>query len=143
MKQGFRGLTGKNASCALSLLIIALLLFPSSPSVLCIAPGNHVAIEDINAPCCLTSVMPAQPGNSQGGEYYKSDGCNNCTDLLLGANESGALPQLAKFVTSGQVDAECLATCLPAKDSSSPCRSGVPGRTDSPIPASASVPLRC
>ncbi len=143
MKRGFRGLAGKKGTNALGILVLALLLFPSSSSVLCIAPGNHVAIEDINALCCAASAFSVPRSNQPNLGWDGQDSCNNCTDLFLAWDGNGALPQSGKFVTSAQVDAECPDTCLPADNSASVFPSRATGSTDSPIPASNSVPLRC
>ncbi len=143
MKTGFRGLAGSNRSTALGIFVIALLLFPSSSSVLCIAPGNHVAIEDINAPCCVSSAISFPHSNQPDGGFDGQSSCNNCTDLLLASSGNGALPQSGKFVTCVQFNAECPDTCLSAEISASLWPSLTIGSTDFPIPASTSVPLRC
>jgi hypothetical protein len=143
MKKGLSGLAGRSGSTALGIFVVASLLFPSSPSVLCIAPGRHIAIEDINALCYVPSVISPRPGNPQDSRFDEPGSCNNCTDIFLDTNESGVLPHWVNFVISVQVDAEGLATSLSADLKASPCRSGVVGSTDSPHPASTSVLLRC
>jgi hypothetical protein len=143
MKEGFRGLAGKSGSKATAILVLALLLFPSSYSVLCIAPGNHVAIEDINALCCVSSTISSLRGNQPHSGIEDPGSCNNCTDIFLASNENGALLQSGKFVTPAQVDAECPDKRLSASIFASLWRSGSIERTDLPIPASTSVPLRC
>ncbi len=140
MKKGLRGLTGQNWSSALGIFIIALLLFPSSPSVLCIAPGKHVAIEDANAPCCVSSAVSLRSTNQPNAGFDRPGGCNNCTDLFLASNGNGVLSLSAKVVTASQNDGECLDTCLSADLSA---LLGKIGSTDPLTQAPTPVPLRC
>jgi hypothetical protein len=134
MKVRFRGLIGKNGSNAFGIFIIALLLFPSSPSVLCIAPGSHVAIEDIGTLCCISYASSPLPDSRPDSTFEEPGSCNDCTDLLQPANGISELPKSGRFVTSIQIDAECLAPCLPAKIPALPFRSGLIGSTVSQIP---------
>ena len=69
------------------------LLFPGSVSVLCIAPGGHVAVEDINAACCARSAITF-PGRSQPVDGFAAPGgCQNCTDVFLAQSTRGAIPE--------------------------------------------------
>jgi hypothetical protein len=125
------------------LLVILLLLFPSSSSVLCIAPGNHIAIEDINALCCISprTFLPSgsQPGRGLNGPID----CNNCTDIFLASNDDGVLSRSETLGAAGRFDAECIKTCFSADVSASLRTSGILGITDAPIPVCSSIPLRC
>jgi hypothetical protein len=141
MKSAVGRLAGKSGCIALGMLVIALLLFPGSPSVLCISPGNHVAIEDVNALCCASFAFSSESGSRLVDGFEKTCGCNNCTDLFLGTNESGALLKSGKFTTRVQMDAACLGTCLSADGPSAPLQAPKMWSADLPNPASA--PLRC
>lgn len=128
---------------ALGFLVIVLLLFPSSFSVLCIAPGGHVAIEDINALCCVSPVISLPSGSQLDAVFDGPGGCDNCTDLFLASNRSAVLTQSANLVASSPSDAECLDTYLSADISVSQCRSGKIGSIAVLIPVYSSIPLRC
>ncbi len=101
------------------LLFIAaiLLMFPASTSVLCIAPGGHVAIEPLGAECCASSAFSA-PGNGfSGSAMAATGGCQNCTDWLIPSNECGAIPESCQPVTKALADEgfndSCPAKALP------------------------------
>ena len=69
---------------------LAFLLFPSSPSVLCIAPGGHVALEYMNAGCCEGSAFSDRSNHSTNG-FEEAGDCRNCTDLFVTLNASEAI----------------------------------------------------
>jgi len=125
------------------LFVIVLLVFPSSSSVLCIAPGSHVAIEDINSLCCVSSDISRPSGSQPHNELSGPSSCNNCTDLFLASNGREVLPQSGNLSAAGQVDEVCLETCLSADISVSLRRSDKIGSAYSPVPVCSSVPLRC
>lgn len=146
MKSGFRGLAEKDRSTAAGILITVLLLFPGSISVLCIAPGHHIAIEDINALCCapaatafVSSISGPMPNNAL---EIPAD-CNNCTDLFLVSDGSGILVQSGRSVIAGPFDAGLLDSSPPPDLSASLGRSDRSRSPDAPAPACPSVPLRC
>jgi hypothetical protein len=124
-------------------LAIILLLFPVSASVLCIGPGGHIAIEDINATCCasagITDRSEQQPDN---GLTAVGD-CINCTDFLLTPNKRGALLEsYANIVPNSLADA-CLRNHIPAAISSLLRQSVAINKIDVPSTLAAATPLRC
>ncbi len=67
------------------------LLFPYSASVLCISSAGHVAIEDLNAPCCKSAGMN-KAGESRPGTLSTTGlDCANCTDLFMTPYGRGAV----------------------------------------------------
>ncbi len=75
------------------LLAAVLLLSPaSSSSVLCIAPGDHVAIEDLDAGCCASSDIFTNEDRHPGDGINTATHCRNCTDLFITPSERGPVP---------------------------------------------------
>lgn len=143
MKRPFKGLSGSLGFDVTVGLGIILLLLPVSTSVLCIGPGGHIEIEDINAACC------ASPGINHRSEQQPDNGlsavgdCINCTDFFLAPNERGArLESYATVVPNPLTDA-CLSIPIPATLSSSIHRSRMINEIDLPITLTAFAPLRC
>ena len=82
MQCDFRELAARSRNNAVAFIVIVLLLFPSSPSVLCVSPGNHVAFEDINALCYMSSGISDLSGRQPDTGFNGSGSCKNCTDFL-------------------------------------------------------------
>jgi hypothetical protein len=83
MEHCFSRFTHRFAGAGAVLVAAFSLLFPGSGSVLCIAPGTHIAIEAINAECCESpriSVPAAHPSNNP---LDMTGNCENCVDLFL------------------------------------------------------------
>ncbi len=89
MKGGFRERAARFSGRGMVIVSFAVLLFPSLPSVLCIAPGSHVAIEIMNAPCCSRSAVSSPYVNPADGGIAPAGDCRNCTDLLIMPNGRG------------------------------------------------------
>jgi len=81
-----------------------LLVSPVSASVLCIAPGGHVAIEPLGAECCASSTFGAPKSNFSGNAMAATDGCQNCTDWLISSNECGAIPESCQLFAKALAD---------------------------------------
>jgi hypothetical protein len=128
---------------AAALVFAVLLLFPSSASVLCIAPGNHISIEDINAPCCASSSISAQSGRQTNSGFNGLVNCQNCTDFFLTPNGREVIPPSNNLAASRQIADACLENLLSKDVPVSLFRSGSIGIVDAPIPICSSVPLRC
>jgi hypothetical protein len=142
MKYDFRALVARFRSSATTILVIVLLLFPSSTSVLCIAPGNHVAIEDINALCCASFI--SVPSECQpDSEFDWCANCRNCLDSFLTPNGEEAISQTKNLAASILIDDGYPENLISTHISVSLCRSGSNASTDALIPLSSSVPLRC
>jgi hypothetical protein len=125
------------------MLVAALsILAPSSGSVLCIAPGSHIAIEDINAECCASAHSPAMDAHGR-DQISATIGCVNCTDFALTPFEREAI-QKPQFEIQGTAQTnEFAGSKVPAEFSPSLFRQGPDHNTDLLIADSSSVPLRC
>ncbi len=81
---------------------ILLLLFPSSPSVLCITPGGHAAVEEMGSACCTSSggafVIREAADDSLAGVA-----CQNCTDVFITPNARGAVLSASPSIAPRQM----------------------------------------
>jgi len=68
-----------------------LLVSPAQSYVICIAPGGHIAIEDINATCCLASNILSQRDQYSDSGLGTAGDCHNCTDISIYQIVSGAI----------------------------------------------------
>jgi hypothetical protein len=128
---------------ALLAFTVILLLFPSSGSALCIAPGGHVAIEDINAACCAHSTVNIRGENRPGNGFAAAGDCQNCTDVFLVPNTPGAVLESRDTVAPNSPADASLRNHIPVDAPSSPRRSAAIRKIDAPIAIPSSVPLRC
>jgi hypothetical protein len=143
MKGDVRELAGRFRGNAVAVIAAFLLLFPSSASVLCIAPGGHIEIEDLNAPCCRSFGI-STPAGCQPDNGFNTPGiCHNCTDFFLTPNARGAVSESCDLAAANPFAAECLEDHLSADISLSPYRSGAVKNAAVTIPVFSSVPLRC
>jgi hypothetical protein len=143
MKRSFKGYPDALRVDVTVGFAIILLIFPVSASVLCIEPGGHVAIEDINAACCAFSGANYQSEQQPDNGLSAVGDCINCTDYFLMQSKPGALLEsYANAVPNSLADA-CLRNHIPATISSSMHRSRMINKTDVPSTLTASVPLRC
>ena len=135
------GRFGDNAGGAV--IALMLLLFPSSPTVLCIAPGAHIAVEDMNTACSAHCAAGVHIGGSPEGGFAASDSCCNCTDLFLTPYGRGAV------LGPGHALAPCSTSYLVPENHPYPAPSACIGRPDlykkrSALCALSPVtPLRC
>jgi hypothetical protein len=131
----------QNAS-VLVLLASLLLMFPASASVICIAPGDHVAIESLNALCCSSSGISTQDHHRPGDEPEIAGDCRSCTDLLISLNECGAVPKSYELHIGGSLADESPETCLSVIASQLFAKNALNDVIALPA-ASYSLPLRC
>jgi hypothetical protein len=118
------------------------MLFPSSPTVLCVAPGGHIEIEDMDAPCCAHSGISAPAACQPGSGFNGPNCCHNCTDYFMTPNGPGAISESYDAVAIPFVG-ECLETHISTEISLSLCRSDALTNIAATIAVSSSVPLRC
>jgi len=120
-----------------------LLLFPSSSSILCIAPGGHIEIEDIRTACCpsadISIPVVYQPDNG----FNESDTCQNCEDFFIAANGREAVLRSCDHAVASPFADKCLENRFSADIVLSLCPSNVIKNIDTPIPVSSSLPLLC
>jgi len=135
----------KIANCPktdIGIMILALLLlFPSSASVLCIEPGGHIAIEDVNAACCASSRVHSATRTQSGEELNPAGNCGHCTDLFITPYGRGAVLESCSFVAGHwpalASSSNYIPPMAPILVQRGTCR--IPTQTC----ASSSAPLRC
>ena len=143
MKDPVRELAGGFGSNVGTVVAVILLLFPSSPTVLCIAPGGHMAIEDMDAPCCAHTGI-STPAACQPDNGFNAPGCcHNCTDLFMTPNGRGATSESFDHAVANPLADECLENHTSTDICLSLWRSDALSGIAAPIPISSSVPLRC
>ena len=143
MKQPFKGLSGSLSFDVTVGIAIILLLLPVSTSVLCIGPGGHIEIEDINATCCASSDIDHESEQPPDNGLTAVGDCVNCTDLFLTSNERGALLESYTNVVPNQISDACVSNHSTATISSSNHRSRMINGIDPPSVLTAFAPLRC
>jgi hypothetical protein len=143
MQSSLKQWTRKIRSMVPGLLLAATLIFPPSSSVLCVAPGHHIAIEDADAPCCTSSGISHFAETRANSEFSEQSHCKHCMDFYLGSTVSGLLPQINNPLTTNIFTVECVETGAAADASLSPLSSGKIGIASVSLPVSSSIPLRC
>ena len=125
------------------LIAAILLVLPASVSMLCIAPGAHIAIEELNAPCGAYPAVSAHGVRipSNGTDIASSSG--NCTDILVLANERGAIPKFIDGAAEESLAAECFGDDLPESASPRLLWQSMFSNNEASPPVSSSAPLRC
>ena len=134
----------RRLSSRMSVLSAAILLvLPASISMLCIAPGIHVAIEELNAPCSAHSAVSACGVRLPGNDLDMTGSSGNCTDILVLANERGAIPKFIGSASDGSPATECFGDSLPESAQPRVIRQSLFNDVDALPPVFPSVPLRC
>jgi hypothetical protein len=140
MNREFAGRFRRNMMIAAAAL---LMLSPGSASVLCIAPGGHVAIEDLNAPCCESS-HTSSPAKKQPLDRFAAAGdCNNCVDLLMTLNEWSVPIESSRNAFASAFIEIHFENDFSAFDTSGLFLLGAFGNVNIPAAVSSSAPLRC
>ena len=149
MKTHARQTARRNMSNMGAVITVILLLMPSSSSVLCIAPGGHMAIEDINALCCLSSVVSAPSSRHLDVTFGPAGDCRDCTDFYMTpdymtSNNRGVVAASSCIVTSDSPSGECCTSRLLGDTPPSSRRPSVFNIGDiPPIFIASSIPLLC
>jgi hypothetical protein len=132
---------GRFGSIAVVVVAAIVLLFPSSPTVLCVAPGVHIQIEDMGAPCC------AHPSVTGPAARQLDDGinlpCNSCTDYFMTPNGRGATLASFDHAIANPLVGECPENRASAYTSILLCQSDALTNIAALPPVSSSAPLRC
>jgi hypothetical protein len=135
----FFRLTQSSGIASIMAMIIAMLL-TNPASKLCIAPGSHIAIEEMDFECSASSNSPV-PAMPHLPNYTGENGVSrSCTDIIIAAfaREASPSPQDVTIIPLGERPAKF----LPTDSSTSTLRQGIVGDKP-PNPAHPSAPLRC
>jgi hypothetical protein len=127
----------------LILLTAILLISPISASVLCIAPGSHVAIEELIAECCASSTISTQKDHHPGNGLIAATDCLDCTDFFISPYERGRISESYAIAIAGSLADECFPDRFFVTPSSPIFRQSALDDVAMSPPASYSVSLRC
>jgi hypothetical protein len=127
----------------MAFVAVILLFCPNSTSILCMAPGGHIAIENINALCCASSDISTpnecQPDNELGSPVNGK----NCTDLLMASDGRAVRIESYSNAAAGSLTEECLGNHLAVNTSLRLRRWSAAINSNASIPVSSAVPMRC
>jgi hypothetical protein len=119
------------------------IITPISTSVLCIAPGSHIAIEDLNSGCCAHREILAAAERPQAKEFEAAGDCGNCVDFLLTGHGPGTVSEVSRK-GAASIAGECIGRYLPpAIVCPSEFGLGANNSICARIPLASSAPLRC
>jgi hypothetical protein len=119
------------------------IITPISTSVLCIAPGSHIAIEDLNSGCCAHHEISAGGERPQEKEFESAGDCGNCVDFLLTGHGLGTVSEVGREGAAsfaGEYFGRYLPTAIIFP---SEFGLGANHSVCARIPLSSSAPLRC
>jgi hypothetical protein len=123
-------------------LIAAIALIPPvTPSVLCIAPGSHVAIEELDAGCCASPDVFRHMHGQVEDALGATGACRDCIDYLISPTVSGPIPE-SPLDVHRILAAECVSLYLPIPSSCMPLEDAPTGIAAS-APHDFAGPLRC
>jgi len=125
-----------------AVVAFTMLLFPGSGSILCTAPGGHIAIEGLNAPCCAPSDVSAPAGSQPQNGVNATADCHNCTDVLVIPSGQGTVIESYLHAAASPCAVEYLDNRPSVDISISLCRASTHTNIDAPIPPSSVLPLR-
>ncbi len=137
-----RGFSMQLLSKMIALIAALSLAPPVMPSVLCVAPGSHVAIEELDAGCCASSSTSTRGHGQTEDMLGTADDCEDCTDYLISALAEGRIPESA-MAAGYSITAECGSLQPPAIPVPPPSSEIVPPNLGASNLLHFSIPLRC
>ena len=143
MNVSFGKLIGRFGGNAAAFIAVILWLHPGSLSILCVAPGGHIEIEDVGADCCASSSFSTPFGCQPDNGLTAPGNCRNCKDYLLSVNAREAVSKSYTHVAANPFADECPGNRLSADTLLSQCGSDAVKNIDVPNAASPSAPLLC
>jgi hypothetical protein len=125
---------------AVAVTAVITMLLPGSASVLCVAPGGHVAIENLDSDCCAHIALPLTYEGPETPALDLPGDCGNCADYILTPNGLEPCRASSSRISCG----ECFEYCLLPADPFYPT-SGSSADSDisAPVPIFCLLPLRC
>jgi len=135
--------TSKNIGAVIAVIAAIVFLFPFSSSVLCVAPGSHIAIEDVNASCCASGISAASDHQLEKG-FSSAGDCRNCTDFYITSAGRGVATVASCNTGVDPQFSECLSNELSADLSLLQWTAGAFNDIGiSPLPTISAIPMRC
>jgi hypothetical protein len=143
MKSNFRELEKQFKRSMTAFVFVILLLFPGSTSLVCIAPGGHIAIESIDDTCCASIETSTHAVGQPDNGFQSTSDCHNCTDFLITSHMLAAASESYGHAAASPLADECPENHSSIAISPSLFQSAGSTNNDTPIPISSSVPMRC
>ena len=140
---GFRDALARFSGRGIVTIIVLLLLLPKAPSVLCIAPGIHIAIESMNASCCAKPAISHQNINLQENGFVAAGDCPNCTDFFIESDGRSAVLDSFLWVAPDQLAFATRGDCISIDASFLMCQSSFSQNTSEGCSIPSYPPLRC
>jgi hypothetical protein len=142
MKDRVRRFAKQSLGKIIVLIAAIALIPPVTPSVLCIAPGSHVAIEEFDSGCCASPYVFHHVQGQAEDALGVPGVCRDCTDYLISPTVSGPIP-VSQLDVLRVLAAECVglfplsipSSCMPLEDA----RTGIA----TSAPHDFAGPLRC
>jgi hypothetical protein len=107
MKDRVRRFAKQSLGKIIVLIAAIALIPPVTPSVLCIAPGSHVAIEEFDAGCCASPDVLRHAHGQAEDALGVIGACRDCTDYLISPTVSGPIP-VSQLDVQRVLVAECV-----------------------------------
>lgn len=143
MKSDFGELGKQFKRSIAAFVFVILLLFPCSTSLVCVAPGGHIAIESIGDTCCASFEISTQAEGQPDNGFTAADDCHNCTDFLIASHMLAAASESCRHASASPFADECPENHSSTDSSLSLFQSAGSTNNERPIPVSPSVPMRC
>jgi hypothetical protein len=124
-------------------VIVLLLLLPKTPSMLCIAPGTHIAVESMYALCCSKPTISHQSVNPHGNGFVAVEDCLNCTDFFIESDARSAALDSFRCIAPEQSSSATRENCIPANALPLIHRSSSSWNTSEGCSIASPSPLRC
>ena len=143
MKGGFRELIKRFNRYVMEFVFVILLLIPNSTSLLCVAAGGHIAIENIGANCCAAfDISPRAEGQPDNGFNAAGD-CHNCIDFFIASYVQVVASKSYSHAAASPFADECPEIHRSIDVFPSLCQPVGITTHARPISVPSSVPMRC
>ena len=132
-------LTGSSGITFLIITMVAILL-PNPKAKLCITPGSHIAIEEMDSECCEPHGVSVPAILQSQSRMAATGSCGNCIDLMIEFFGPETVP--ASPCPTGIPSCESLRVLATAESSASTLRQRIAGN-ETLNTAFSSLPLLC
>jgi hypothetical protein len=136
------GFASRSFSKMIVIFAAIFLLPPVTPSVLCVAPGSHIAIEELSAGCCAPSSVSTHGHKSLEDALSTADECQDCTDYLISSIVGGPIFE-SSMSAQRAVAAECFSPQPMALTGPRFLSETAPLDIGAPSLHTSAIPLRC
>lgn len=143
MKRDVTKRAGRFRGWVMAIVAVMLLSSPSSTSILCIAPGGHVAVESIDSTCCAVPRVVPQDDNWSNKISSEDGNCKNCIDIFIEPNGKIGIVDFRNHVDPNQTVHAVLEDHILPDASISAHQPRIARKLNALGSISSSIPLRC